>query len=701
MTILGGTGTTTFTAAVGGTAPLGSLAVTAGAIDLYADLTTGGGILSMTGPITLFSDVSMDTTSGASAGADISLLTSVDGAETLTLNSGTSGSITLGAVGQGVALDAVTITNANSVTTGPITAASLTQLEGGGTTTFDGVLTMTSDISLTGNAFAINQPVAAAINVTIDNAGLLAIDAIGDMDLTGFFLQNGAGLVHTGGNIVTTSGDITFDSGVTLRGPLDLHTPNDIIFGSAINGGFDLVLIADNITLHDIGTTSALNSLRAIASGTIAIGSTQIVSSGPMVYDGAVVLTDNSAFTDTGANGITFTSTITGNHNLAITANSSSITVSGDVDLSGTGGSPGGNLTTSSEMTTTFGGQILVQGGAAGAGGDVTITSTAGSVSVHNINTSAGAGAVGGNIILTPTAGVSGGYPLGLIILNSDLSGSFDGNLVAGAGAGGTGGNITLSANRPSPVEVATIVSSAPGNDISIIAVNCTLGPNEVMTGLGAIAFACTTLTLGDVVALTDLSIVSDTTNLRTHGDETILASNGLPYISPSLHFLGGTGYSQMGALVPADGILNAQDLSLATTEFRPQLFYNDHILNYDTSAKPVPPPPPPSSITFTKRQRQFSVYLLSVADAELSDQLPIFLSEPPYPYDWVECDEHRKHCQRSALRCVCAAKRGARKGPRKRIGFGEGEQGWAGKGGPNSQKVLSFGFGFFRRFSD
>jgi hypothetical protein len=176
------------------------------------------------------------------------------------------------------------------------------------------------------------------------------------------------------------------------------------------------------------------------------------------------------------------------------------------------------------------------------------------------------------------------------------------------------------------------------------------MGPYEAMTGLGDITLLGTTLTLGDTVALSNLTILAVDVNLLTHGDKTILNNLGNPYISPTLHFLGGSGYSQSGALHPT-GPLNAQDLGLTASEFRPLLIFSDPIiLNYDTS----PQPPPPVPFVPPEGPRKFAVYQLMIADAQLSDMLPIYRSSFSAPYQLVDSEycspENRSGCPRRTL---------------------------------------------------
>ena len=656
-----GTGSVSLMANVGVSTRLGAFSIGAGsgalsvgsavttiAANSFAVLGTSPTILNNSAPVTIDTSI---------AGGSLSFGGAVDGlvshGQDLILTSG-AGSITLsGAVGGTTPLGALTIATAANVTfSNAIIVSTLTQSAGTGTTTFNGPLTIVSDVNLTGTNFTFQAPILSANNVTIDNTGILTISSAGFMSLGGNFLQSGVGLVQTAGTITTVGGNIEFDSGVTLIGNVFLNTGGsigNITFLSTVDGAHGLNLTGDNVIFGAAVGGTPLTSLRVTASGTISVTGNQTVSTGPMVYSGPVILTGNTRFLDTGANGITFSAlsgnAISGNVNLNLVASGSTLVVDGDIDLSGSGGSVGGQLTTSSLNTSTFTGQILSTGGdnlggAGGSGGDVSLISTGGSISVHNIHTVGGAGltgGAGGNISLAPAGSYSGDYPVGLIVLNSDLSSSAAGNLVASAGTGGgTGGAITLSASRSSAAKVATITSSLSGNDITLIGHSITMGAYEVMTGLGNISLTGAELTLGDLVALDNLTLLGGDINLLLHGDETILASNGLLYISPTLHFLSGGTYLQVGSLIPADSDLNAQGLGLTAAAFRPQLLYNSHILNFDTSPKPVP-------FVATEASKQYAIYLLLIADAQLSDLLPVWGWPWPLPYEM--CDRKKFDC--------------------------------------------------------
>ncbi|MDE3047575.1 MAG: hypothetical protein KGI83_04415, partial [Verrucomicrobiota bacterium] len=570
----------------------------------------------------------------------ISFASTIDGAssgaQALTFNPG-SGSVTVqGAIGSSTSLGAINITNAlNFTASGTVNATSLTQTTGSGLTLFQGALTLSGALSLTGNQFTINAPVSAS-GATIANGGLLSIGSASYMSYTGNFQQTGGASSQTAGPLISAN-NISWNASVALLGSTSINwsAVSNITMSGAVNGPNGLTLNAGGVVTFSstVGSTP-LTSLVVNATGGIQVGGNQSVSAGPMTYNGTVTLNTNAIFSNQGVNATTFSTTgtsLTGNQSATLTAPNTSISIYGDVNLSASNGSglASGNLTATSGTALTVNGKILAVGGSAavgGTGGNVSLTCTGGSITFNHINTSGGAGTGGGNagnITIQPAGNYSGGLPVGIIVINSDSSGTS--NLVASAGAGtaGSGGIVTLSAARAGPATVATIASSVGGNSITVACDQFIMGPYEAMTALGDIGIAAaTSATLGDLVALDSITILAPLANLLIHGDEQILSSTGVLYTSPSLHFLGGSGYMNFATLVPS-GPLNAQDLNYSSSFFRPLLLYGDPIvLNFDTS--PLPPPSPtPAPTTFASSE--FVLYQLSVDDAQLSDLLPIY----------------------------------------------------------------------------
>jgi filamentous hemagglutinin family protein len=258
LTLTGGSGTTTFTGAVGGTTPLSSLSATAAtitqtsaakttgalsytgstAINLGSNITTSGGIITLTGPATLNGNVTADTTNsgGTPAGANITLTSTVNGANSLTLTGGTGGTISFGTIGG----------------TTPLT-------------------------SLTASGSTINQ------NSTVKTTGAVS--------------YTGSTAVNIPSNITTSGGVVTMTGPVTVSGTPTIDSTNgggtaagaNISFSSTLNGATALTLRAGtggNVTFAGaVGNTAPLTNLVFTSANLIQIGNNITVSGGnPLLF---------------------------------------------------------------------------------------------------------------------------------------------------------------------------------------------------------------------------------------------------------------------------------------------------------------------------------------------------------------------------------------------------------------------------------
>jgi filamentous hemagglutinin family protein len=662
-TVFTGSGNIAFTNCVRGSS-------TGFGVRMNANFSTSGSInFTSTTPSTsgFFVGSAPTTITGASFVLGSGIPTTLSNTNPLTINtSGSNGAVTFGG----------TVDDISAF------ASALTLTAGSGTVTFSGNVGSSVPIgalNVTGGAVTFSANVSAS-TATVNNSGLLTTQ--GNFQLATTFSQTGAGLVSLGGNISTITSDISFNEAISLTNAVTLTTGSTaggtITLPSTVNGAFGFTLIGQTIAFDGaIGNTTPLASLQATAA-TINISADQTVSTGPMSYSGNVVLNTNIQLTDSGTQGLSFsassgdaiTSASGHAYNLTLRALNTSIAVtSGDVVLRGTSGASGGALSATAGTGITFGGQILTQGGdnvgTGGSGGNVTLSCSAGSISFHNINTSGGAssGGTGGNagaITIQPASGYSGGLPIGIITINNDLSGGLDGNLVALAGSsGGTAGAITLSANRSSAATVATIASSLSGNNIVVRGASVSLGPFEAMTALGNMTLTADVLTLGDLVALNTLDLTATTINLNTHGDISLLNNLGGLYTSPTLHFLGGTGYFATGTFIPS-GPVNAQNLNLSPSTFEPLLKFNTSVLNYDTTFTPTPPTPTPTPSSATAgtttplSTQQELMYKIGIADAQLTDLLPVYPTDLPPPFCIWSSKENNREEDNRKCHCFC-----------------------------------------------
>ena len=150
---------------------------------------TAGGAVQFNGPIT----ASGGSLSTAVAGTNINLLSTIDGTSSgvgnLTFDAGNLGTITVvGNIGSTTRMGALVFSNANNITVPNITAASITQSAGAGTTTFGNLNTSAvGGIALTGTAYSINGNLITTNlgPVTITNSGALTLVAGASTSITG------------------------------------------------------------------------------------------------------------------------------------------------------------------------------------------------------------------------------------------------------------------------------------------------------------------------------------------------------------------------------------------------------------------------------------------------------------------------------------------------------------------------------------
>lgn len=588
LTQQAGTGTSTFNGSV---TTKGAVLLTGTDFAFNSPVDTGSGDILWVGTDVRFNE-SVNTGSG-----DISL-TGRDAAFNGPINTG-SGNILF--------------TGRNIVANGPIDTGSGNISVTATDVAFNGsVDTGASDISLNCALGRINGTVHAN-DVTIDHSDLLVLTSAGNLTLTGSFLQTGPGTVETAGGI-KASGEIFFASPVYLIGSIDLRANLNTTFSSTVDGKYGLTVSAANLIFSDFaGKKDALASIVASAS-TILITKDHTVCAGPMSYTGPVTLTStHTTFTNTGVNPTIFDAgsgvAIKTPFDCTIISHNSSISIDGAVDLSGDDAHPnGGHFIAHAGSDLTINGDISTRGDV--IGGNVLCASISGSISVKEINTSGDS--FGGNISLKASSGYANGLPLGRIFLN--------GNLTA-LPLSSSGGEILLDARRVSPSTVATIVGNS---DISMVGKSIEMGVNEAMTIFGNGSLDCLLLTLSDIVAIGDLSIEATTIQLNTRGMIPLLNKDGVLYPSPVLHCCAGGAYSRKGTLVPSSGPFEEQSYALSSDDLFSSS--NSLFLNFDSNltefliAQSIVDLDP----------AQFIMYKITVADAQLSDMLPIYRVWPP-----------------------------------------------------------------------
>lgn len=425
-----------------------------------SDITLQGNLTSTApGAITFNSPVSVGAAvTVASTNAPISFVSTVDGNQNLTVNSGTN-TTTFGAAVGGISV------------VGSGTGAALI-LSGTGATTFDSTVQARSGISAAG-------PVTFEGNVTL---------ADGDTGSTfSGLVTSSAG---SNGNTISGYDGIAFNGGLTLAGgPTTVVSNGSTIgFAGAVSGVESLAL---NAASGGTGTVTGLNYIGAgsdltgltVTGQTLSLPSTGLAVDGPMSFTAAGGITLNGAVGNTSApatGAVSFNSPVTlATGAVAVSTANAPVTFAGTVD--------GAEALTvnSGTAATTF-------SGAVGSGTALTSLTVA----------SSGATALnGGSVNTTGAQSYDGSVTLGA---NSTLTGDnvqFDGTLdgtqsgvqtltVNDSGTttfdGVVGGNNPLASlyvNAPDAVTINTSSITTTGSQTYIGAT--TLASNTTLTGQG------------------------------------------------------------------------------------------------------------------------------------------------------------------------------------------------------------------------
>jgi filamentous hemagglutinin family protein len=426
----------------------------AGSVVTAGNITTTGDDLSFASAVMLSGNVALNTGPGSGNILFGSTLTgSTPGGQSLGITAGTGNVTFTGAVG-GTRLGILSIYSASNVTADTVSATSIAFGTPGnpvtGLSAFNGALDASdpAGITLIGNNFSFNGPVTTTGGgaVTITNGGLLTMAAAGDMNLSGAFIQNGAGPVSTAADITTAGMVISFATPVTLTG-------NVLLNSGGGNIGFAGTLDATTAGTQSLGLTAGagnivftgavggtrlgaltINSASNVTFDAVNVNSlTQSAGSGTTTFNGALSTFAASGVSLTG-NTFTFNDTVTTtNYGTMMVNNSGLLTLASaaDLTLDGTfiqGG--GGAVSLGADITTTN--KNIVIAGAATLTGPVVLNAGWGSVSLGSV-------AAGANSLAITADGIA-----------------FQGGANSVSGSGG----IIL---QPSSASISIGIAGAPG----------------------------------------------------------------------------------------------------------------------------------------------------------------------------------------------------------------------------------------------
>ncbi|HIK11540.1 MAG TPA: filamentous hemagglutinin N-terminal domain-containing protein [Oscillatoriaceae cyanobacterium M33_DOE_052] len=392
-----------------------TIAATAGDIILDSDINTSGtagrgldiifdGHVTLSGPVTLNS-------SGTAASGNIVFNQTVNasaGVEALTAIAGT-GNITFnGLVGNVVPLGGVTANSSGLTYFGAAVNTEFLTTDGGGNTQIGGditttgsggqiygdAVTITGDITLTGDEIDFYNPVTGTGNLTLQPFTTSLRIALGGgadtgaatLDLTQTdlsWVQNGFSSItvgrDNGSGEMVAAGNLTFADPIALRSPVGSGSINTAGFNLTGTDNATITLTANQqittgnitnpsrgITIRSISgnidtsggaidtsdtttggpisltagnhlTTGDINATGATTGGNIILNGSQIspgnitTTNQNLTFNAPVNLTKDSAITINGSGNITFSNTIDGNYNLNLNAGSGNIYFQGAV----------------------------------------------------------------------------------------------------------------------------------------------------------------------------------------------------------------------------------------------------------------------------------------------------------------------------------------------------------------------------------
>jgi hypothetical protein len=406
------------------TSVAGQLALTQSklqAIDLagFSKLTLGRadgtGTLSVEENFGLLQETLIQTGGGA-----LTIDKQINGAQKLTLSSGSGAIDAKAALGATTALGDLSVLSTGTATLrGAVNAASLFTDAGGATTLNGGAVTTTSlqdynDQVVLGAATTLTSSGAGDININARATGpfALRINTSGVTRLKSTVTvasvkTNAGGSVELGASI-TTTGTQQYHEQAVLSGDTQL-SGTTVTFDEALaGGGFGLLVAAD------AQFAKALMSLRTLeVTGNTSLNGGLVSTSGTQTYGGSVTLGEDTTLTSTALGDIALNGGATGG--FALNINTSGTTrLAGTINLGGITTDAGGTvelpglvatsgaqtyndaavLAEATTLASTGAGAVALNGGASGAD-DLTIntagaTTLGGGISVGSVTTDAG-----------------------------------------------------------------------------------------------------------------------------------------------------------------------------------------------------------------------------------------------------------------------------------------------------------------------
>jgi len=394
---------------------------------------------------------------------------SVGGGLNVTANSGgisSSGNVTAGSditlTGDAIALN-------NSVTSG----GSLNATANNGEISNSGVINAATDITLTGDAIALNNSLSSPGNIILQPLNNNTTIALGGE--TGTFNLSAAEIANLSDGFSSITIGRSDGTGTANLGSISFSDPVKIQSGTGqltVNGD---ITGTDNASVTLNSSNIALNAGINTNSQNITIGGNTIIGSNITLDTG------------TGTGNIAFNGTVDGNQDLTLNAGTGSVSFAGAVGATTALNTLTVNSGISSGITATAN-NIAIAGDVLSNGADVTLTAE-NQLTTNNITTSGGAINLTNNNGDVTSANLNSSNPSGAgggITVNSPTGVATTGNLTS---TGTTGGNITVQAltsittgdiNSSGTVGNGGNVLLDPENDIQVGFINAQGGPSGI-----------------------------------------------------------------------------------------------------------------------------------------------------------------------------------------------------------------------------
>lgn len=244
-----------------------------GQVELIGSITTISGNISYSSPVTLVAAAEL------TSGNNIVFSDVVDGGYDLSVSA--TGDITFnGALGSTIPLSDLSISSAVNVISDAITASSITQSLGSGTSTFNGSLITSgsSGINLVGTNIIRGSDWTAnnSGSIIVNNSGTFTSTAAGSINAIGSFNQSGSGSVLLGGVVRSDDEGINFSGPIVLAADTNLNagsTSAAVTFNSTLNGSYGFVVNCRNngdlLFSDNVGAITPLGDILVAAAGAV------------------------------------------------------------------------------------------------------------------------------------------------------------------------------------------------------------------------------------------------------------------------------------------------------------------------------------------------------------------------------------------------------------------------------------------------